>query len=84
MAAKLVEILITATVPDDRPELGKEVLRLARDPTVDIVTMMRELGLEDAAWTRRIYRTRRPNLPRRKAVITQQKGVFDAERRRGC
>lgn len=53
---QIIEITITAEVPDGAHDLGHEAIVAAKEPAAALVTKLTELGLANVQQTRRIKR----------------------------
>lgn len=55
-----IEILVTATVPNDNTELGHDAMVASREPAQAIVDALAKLGLADARQRRRLSAKKGP------------------------
>jgi hypothetical protein len=53
---QLIEITITAEVPDNAHDLGHEAIVAAKEPAAALVTKLTELGLTNIKQTRRMIK----------------------------
>lgn len=59
---QIIEITITAQVPDGANDLGHEAIVAAKEPAAAIVTKLTELGLTNIQQTRRMIKRKAPKV----------------------
>lgn len=57
---QIIEITITAEVPDGSHDLGHEAIVAAKEPAAALVTKLTELGLANIQQTRRMINRKAP------------------------
>lgn len=66
---QIIEITITAEVPDGGHDLGHEAIVAAKEPAAALVTKLTELGLTNIQQTRRMIKRKAPKVVEAAPVV---------------